>query len=150
MNDNKKDGNWLKELIEGIKLALVRCYLELFVASADAKEYVQKNRDSLSPSALCKRETRKVKVAPWLNFFGTIFFLLTVGSVVASFVLHMILSPLVFVVADVLFVILTVMLPVSAKRKEVCKNTDDYEDMLYVSLTVLGLALAIVFCAVVG
>lgn len=150
MNNNKKDGNWLTELLEGIKLALVRCYLVLFVASADAKEYVQKNRDSLTPSALHKRETKKVKAAPWLNFFGTIFFLLTVGSAVASFVLHMTLSPLVFVVADVLFTILIVMLPVSAKRKEVCKNPDDYEDMLYISLTVLGLALAVVFCAVVG
>lgn len=150
MDNNKKNGNWLTELLEELKLSLVISYLELFVTCADAKEYVQKNKDSLTPAALNKRETRKVKVAPWLNFFGTIFFLLTVGSVVASFVLHMILSPLVFVVADVLFVILTVMLPVSAKRKEVCKNPDDYEDMLYISLTGLGFTLAIIFCAIVG
>ena len=150
MDNNKKDGNWLTEIIEEIKLVLVRFYLELFVASADAKEYVQKNRDSLTPSALCKRETKKVKVAPLLNFFGSLFFLLAVGSVVASFVLHMTLSPLVFVAADVLFVILVAMLPVSAKRKVVCKNPDDYEDMLYISLTGLGFTLAIIFCAIVG
>lgn len=150
MNNNKKDGNWLTELLEEIKLSLVISYLELFVTCADAKEYVQKNRDNLTPAALNKREMKKVKAAPWLNFFSSLFFLLAVGSVIASFVLHMTLSPLVFVAADVLFVILIVILPVSAKRKEVCKNPDDYEDMLYISLTVLGLALAVVFCAVVG
>ncbi len=150
MDNNKKNGNWLKELFEELKLSLVISYLELFVTCADAKEYVQKNKDNLTPAALNKREMKKVKAAPWLNLFGSLFFLLMVGSVVASFVLHMTLSPLMFVAADVLFVILVVMLPVSAKRKEVCKNPDDYEDMLYISLTALGLALAVVFCAVVG
>ena len=111
---------------------------------------IQKNKDNLTPAALNKREMKKVKAAPWLNFFGSLFFLLAVGSVVASFVLHMTLSPLVFVAADVLFAILVAMLPVSAKRKEVCKNPDDYEDMLYISLTGLGFTLAIIFCAVVG
>lgn len=150
MDNNKKNGNWLKELFEELKLSLVISYLELFVTCADAKEYVQKNKDNLTPAALNKREMKKVKAAPWLNLFGSLFFLLMVGSVVASFVLHMTLSPLMFVAADVLFVILVVMLPVSAKRKEVCKNPDDYEDMLYISLTALGLVLAVVFCAVVG
>lgn len=150
MDNNKKNGNWLKELFEELKLSLVISYLELFVTCADAKEYVQKNKDNLTPAALNKREMKKVKAAPWLNLFGSLFFLLMVGSVVASFVLHMTLSPLMFVAADVLFVILVVMLPVSAKRKEVCKNPDDYEDMLYISLTALGLALAVVFCVVVG
>lgn len=150
MDNNKKNGNWLKELFEELKLSLVISYLELFVTCADAKEYVQKNKDNLTPAALNKREMKKVKAAPWLNLFGSLFFLLMVGSVVASFVLHMTLSPLMFVAADVLFVILVVMLPVSAKRKEVCKNPDDYEDMLYISLTALELALAVVFCAVVG
>lgn len=150
MNNNKKDGNWLTELIEEFKLSLVISYLELFITCADAKEYVQKNRDNLTPAALNKRELKKVKAAPWLNLFGSLFFLLAVGSVVASFVLHMTLSPLMFVAADVLFVILVVMLPMSAKRTEVCKNPDDYEDMLYISLTGLGFTLAIIFCAVVG
>ena len=62
----------------------------------------------------------------------------------------MTLSPLVFVVADVLFVILIVMLPASAKRKEVCKNPNDYEDMLCVSLAGLIIALVAIFCAIVG
>ena len=150
MDKKKKNGNWLKELFEELKLSLVISYLELFVTCADAKEYVQKNKDNLTPAALNKREMKKVKAAPWLNFFGSLFFLLAVGSVVASFVLHMTLSPLVFVAADVLFAILVAMLPVSAKRKEVCKNPDDYEDMLYISLTGLGFTLAIIFCAVVG
>ena len=150
MDNNKKNGNWLTELLEELKLSLVISYLELFVTCADAKEYVQKNRDNLTPAALNKREMKKVKAAPWLNFFGSLFFLLAVGSVVASFVLHMTLSPLVFVAADVLFVILVTMLPVSAKRKEVCKNPDDYEDMLCVSLAVLVIALVAIFCAVVG
>ena len=150
MDNNKKNGNWLKEFFEELKLSLVISYLELFVTCADAKEYVQKNKDNLTPAALNKREMKKVKAAPWLNLFGSLFFLLMVGSVVASFVLHRTLSPLMFVAADVLFVILVVMLPVSAKRKEVCKNPDDYEDMLYISLTASGLALAVVFCAVVG
>lgn len=150
MDNNKKNGNWLTELLEELKLSLVISYLELFVTCADAKEYVQKNRDNLTPAALNKRELKKVKAAPWLNLFGSLFFLLAVGSVVASFVLHMTLSPLMFVAADVLFVILVVMLPMSAKRKEVCKNPDDYEDMLYISLTGLGFTLAIIFCAVVG
>lgn len=105
------------------------------------KSMYRKNKDSLTPAALNKREMKKVKAAPWLNFFGSLFFLLAVGSVVTSFVLHMTLSPLVFVAADVLFVILVAMLPVSAKRKEVCKNPDDYEDMLYISLTGLGFGL---------
>ena len=43
MNNNKKDGNWLTELIEEFKLSLVISYLELFITCADAKEYVQKN-----------------------------------------------------------------------------------------------------------
>lgn len=150
MDNNKKNGNWFTELIEEFKLSLVISYLELFITCADAKEYVQKNRDNLTPAALNKCELKKVKAAPWLNLFGSLFFLLAVGSVVASFVLHMTLSPLMFVAADVLFVILVVMLPVSAKRKEVCKNPDDYEDMLYISLTGLGFTLAIIFCAVVG
>lgn len=150
MDNNKKNGNWLTELLEELKLSLVISYLELFVTYADAKEYVQKNKDNLTPAALNKREMKKVKAAPWLNFFGSLFFLLAVGSVVASFVLHMTLSPLVFVAADVLFVILVVMLPVSAKRKEVCKNPADYEDMLYISLTGLGFTLATIFCAIVG
>ena len=150
MDNNKKNGNWLKELFEELKLSLVISYLELFVTCADTKEYVQKNKDNLTPAALNKREMKKVKAAPWLNFFGSLFFLLAVGSVVASFVLHMTLSPLVFVAADVLFVILVVMLPVSAKRKEVCKNPADYEDMLYISLTGLGFTLATIFCAIVG
>ncbi|RHR97757.1 hypothetical protein DWW20_19035 [Ruminococcus sp. AF14-5] len=106
MDNNKKNGNWLKELFEELKLSLVISYLELFVTCADAKEYVQKNKDNLTPAALNKREMKKVKAAPWLNFFGSLFFLLAVGSVVASFVLHMTLSPLVFVAADVLFAIL--------------------------------------------
>lgn len=123
MDNNKKNGNWLTELLEELKLSLVISYLELFVTCADAKEYVQKNKDNLTPAALNKREMKKVKAAPWLNFFGSLFFLLAVGSVVASFVLHMTLSPLVFVAADVLFVILVVMLPVSAKRKEVWQES---------------------------
>ena len=150
MNNNKKDGNWLKELLDEFKLSLTISYLELFVTYADAKEYVQKNRDSLTPVAIHKREMKKVKAAPWLNFFGSLFFLLAIGSVVASFMLHMTLSPLVFVAADVLFVILVEMLPVSAKRKEVCKNPNDYEDMLCVSLAGLIIALVAIFCAVVG
>ena len=100
MDNNKKNGNWLTELLEELKLSLVISYLELFVTCADAKEYVQKNKDNLTPAALNKREMKKVKAAPWLNFFGSLFFLLAVGSVVASFVLHMTLSPLVFVAAD--------------------------------------------------
>lgn len=150
MNNNKKDGNWLTELIEEFKLSLVISYLEFFVTYADAKEYVQKNKDNLTPAVLNKREMKKVKAAPWLNFFGSLFFLLTVGSVITSFVLHMTLSPLVFVAADMLFVILVVMLPVSAKRKEVCKNPNDYEDMLCVSLAGLIIALVAIFCAIVG
>ena len=70
MNNNKKDGNWLTELIEEFKLSLVISYLELFITCADAKEYVQKNRDNLTPAALNKRELKKVKAAPWLNLFG--------------------------------------------------------------------------------
>ena len=150
MNNNKKDGNWLTELIEEFKLSLVISYLEFFVTYADAKEYVQKNKDNLTPAVLNKREMKKVKAAPWLNFFGSLFFLLTVGSVITSFVLHMTLSPLEFVAADMLFVILVVMLPVSAKRKEVCKNPNDYEDMLCVSLAGLIIALVAIFCAIVG
>lgn len=79
MNNNKKDGNWLTELLEEIKLSLVISYLELFVTCVDAKEYVQKNRDNLTPAALNKREMKKVKAAPWLNFFSSLFFLLAVG-----------------------------------------------------------------------
>lgn len=150
MDNNKKNGNWLTELIEEFKVSIVISYLELFVTCVDAKEYVQKNKDNLTPAALNKREMKKVKAAPWLNFFSSLFFLLTVGSVIASFVLHMTLSPLVFVAADVLFVILVVMLPVSAKRNEVCKNPNDYEDMLCVSLAGLIIALVAIFCAVVG
>lgn len=150
MDNNKKNGNWLTELLEELKLSLVISYLELFVTCADAKEYVQKNKDSLTPAAMHKREMKKVKAAPWLNFFASLFFLLAVGAVVASFVLHMTLSPLVFVAADVLFVVLVVMLPVSAKRKEVCKNPKDYEDMLCVSLAGLIIALVAIFCAIVG
>lgn len=150
MNNNKKNGNWLTELLEEFKFSLVISYFEFFVTYADAKEYAQKNKDNLTPAALNKREMKKVKAAPWLNFFGSLFFLLTVGSVITRFVLHMTLSPLVFVVADVLFVILIVMLPASAKRKEVCKNPNDYEDMLCVSLAGLIIALVAIFCAIVG
>lgn len=66
MNNNKKDGNWLTELLEEFKLSLTISYLEFFVTYADAKEYVQKNKDSLTPAALNKREMKKVKAAPWL------------------------------------------------------------------------------------
>ena len=73
MDNNKKNGNWLTELLEELKLSLVISYLELFVTCADAKEYVQKNKDNLTPAALNKREMKKVKAAPWLNFFGSLF-----------------------------------------------------------------------------
>lgn len=67
MDNNKKNGNWLTELLEELKLSLVISYLELFVTCADAKEYVQKNKDNLTPAALNKREMKKVKAAPWLQ-----------------------------------------------------------------------------------
>ena len=41
MDNHKKNGNWLTELLEELKLSLVISYLELFVTCADAKEYVQ-------------------------------------------------------------------------------------------------------------
>lgn len=51
MDNNKKNGNWLTELLEELKLSLVISYLELFVTCADAKEYVQKNKDNLTPGS---------------------------------------------------------------------------------------------------
>ena len=44
MDNNKKNGNWLTELLEELKLSLVISYLELFVTCADAKSMSRKIR----------------------------------------------------------------------------------------------------------
>ena len=73
MDNNKKNGNWFTELIEEFKLSLVISYLELFITCADAKEYVQKNRDNLTPAALNKRELKKVKPLRGLTYSARCF-----------------------------------------------------------------------------